>query len=208
MTKNSRDDTPDPMSDTAAGDPPANEPEVDEEDEQDIPYGIQLQDIICLTPESAVGGLEVDSFAGSGPVIYPDFRTAILDAWGVFEDHYGLHGKPLMGKAVSPEAREGRQAFEALLDRFEQDGFTSDLAQELRDLCSEYTPYRIVEVSYVLPDGLDDLLDTAYGRLEEDEEDEEAKEARASAPPRDQFDLHNPAHLEWLANQLEFWNYI
>lgn len=180
-------------------------------DEQDIPVEPQLQDVICLTPESAVGGLDIDSMAASGPVIYPDFRTAIRDAWGQFEWEYAKGGKPLMGDAVPPKLREGRRAFKALLDRFEYEGYSSELANEVYNLSSKYTPRRVVEVSYVLPDGLDDLLDTAYGRLEEAEEDEEnekAKEARASAPPRDKFDLNNRKHLEWLANQLEFWNYI
>lgn len=173
-------------------------------DEQDIPVELQLNDAICLTPESAVGGLLVNSPAGSGPVIYPDFHTAIRDAWGQFESEYTVHGKPRMGEAIPPELREGRRAFKVLLDRFEHEGYSSDMAQELNDLCYKYTPYRIVEVDFVLPDGLEMLLETAYGRLD----DEEDEAARVSAPPRDEFDLDDPAHLEWLAQQLDFWRYI
>jgi hypothetical protein len=117
--------------DNAAGGTPANESDVDEVYEQDIPVDIQLADIICLTPESAVGGLEVDSFAGSGPVIYPDFRTAIRDAWGEFESHSGLYGMPLTDETDSPELRTGRHAFKALLARFDRDGYSPDMAQEL-----------------------------------------------------------------------------
>lgn len=175
-----------------------------EVDERDIPVGMQLIDIVSITPESAVGGLLVNSPAGSGPVIYPDFRTAVRDAWGEFEAGYSVDGrKPLMGEAVPPELREARRSFKALLDRFERDGFSAYLAEELNELSAECTPYRVVEVSYVLPEGLEDLLDTAYRCL-----DEEDEEALASAPPRDAFDLHDPNHLEWLEKQLDFLQYV
>lgn len=185
-------------SDNAQGGTSDDESDVDD---QDIPIGMQFDGIIGLTPISAIGGLEVNSFAGSGPVIYPDFRTAIRDAWGEFESDYGLNGKPLTNEAISPEMREGRRDFKALLDRFEHESFSADIAQALRDLCYKYTPYRIVDISYVLPDGLEDLLETAYGRLEEGQDEE----AMASAPPRHEFDLNDRKHLDWLANQLAFW---
>jgi len=192
MTTNPHDTTPSGTS--------ASEPDIDE---QDIPVDIQVGGAVCLTPVSAVGGLEVNSPAGSGPMIYPDFRTAIRDAWGTFELDYAAQGKPRMGEALPIELREGRQAFKSLLDRYEREGFDPDLAQELNKLCCKYTPYRIVDISYVLPDGLNDLLDTAYGGL-----DEEDVEVVASTPPRDEFNLDNPEHLEWLAKQLDYWEYI
>jgi hypothetical protein len=191
---------------------PTDEPDVDhvpDVDERYIPVGMQAYDIICLTPESAVGGLLVDSPAGSGPRIYPDFSTAVRDAWGELEGDYSVDGQtPLLGEAVPPELREARRAFTALLDHFEEDGFSSDLAEELDDLCCQYTPYRVVQISYVLPAGLQSLLDMAYGEEDaEDAEDAEDEEALASAPPRDKFDLHDSKHMEWLEKQLEYLQY-
>lgn len=179
---------------------PTHEPGVDE---RYIPVGFQFNDMICITPESAVGGVLVDSPAGSGTIIYPSFSTAVHDAWGYLEEDYSVDREtPLMGEAVPPELREARRAFTALLDRYEKNGFSADLAKELDKLCCKYTPYHIVQIESVLPDGLEWLLDLAFERLDEDDE-----EALASAPPRDEFDLHNPEHIAWLQEQLEFLPY-
>lgn len=104
-----------------------NTSDVEEDAIPDLP--VSMNNLIEVTPESVFVDALVNSPAGSGAIMYPDFATAVWTTWAIgLESYYHGDGAPKsMGEAAPPALRAGRRAFRALLDRYTAAGYSREL---------------------------------------------------------------------------------
>lgn len=148
---------------------------------------------VTLTQESAITSIGISSSpVASGLVVFEDFAACIGWFW---RDVYVAEGEPPLDEEPIPEWRQG---FRALLERFLREGYQRDMEAELDSLIEQYCQGVEMGGLNILPDDLDEILES-YGNPLVDEEAED--EENTQPPPV--FDLNNPDHLAALQERLE-----
>ena len=95
---------------------------------------------------------------------------------------------------------KGVAELNALLERFVQEGYHPDMRSQLKDLLNRTRIEYKVDVVYVIPEDLDELLGSLGNPLVDYDAYENENEAEAHAPA---FNLNNPEHRAALKERIE-----
>ncbi len=148
-------------------------------------------------------GIEVNSFAGSGTAVFSDFAEAVYWFWGNLLGDCRIDSD----EQAAPEERVGRQRFHALIARFESDGYTRDMEDELREIVddiqgdAEGIPGYVVGNISILGDDPDVVLSDWWG---DPGADDYFAELAAEGKPTPDFDFANPEHMAALERRVEW----
>lgn len=157
---------------------------------QDIPDGGDAPSLVELTPQSVVVDMLIwsGSPASSGLIVYRDFGAAVRDLW---------YRTIVTGSVEKDRYDEGQRAFQALYDRWREQGYSDDMGAAFAELVSTYdSDYTGTHVMYTLPDDLEDVLEWCFPESDRTDWPE-------GVPEHAEFDLNNPEHLALLQQALE-----